>query len=99
MEGEKINIASNETILELIKALKDRLKSAERLTIIAMSMMLIQTTLLIGGILYFLNQFEVEVSTEYTEVVQTVEGDNTSINNVNGDNNTITNTNTMEVAE
>ena len=86
-----VNLASNETILELIKALKDRLKSAERLTIIALSMMLIQTIVLVGGIFYFLNCFEVKMTTE--TVTQSIEGDNASINNVNGNNNTITNKN------
>ena len=86
---KEMNLASNETILELIKALKERLKVAERLTIIAMSMMLIQTTLLVGGIFYFLNMFDLEVS---TEVTQTVEGTGAVINNVSGESNTVTTT-------
>ena len=89
MDIEKINIASNETILELVKSLKSRLKTAERLTIIAMSMMLIQTTVLVGGILYFLNTFEVEMSTE--TITQTSEGETAIINNVSGENNSVTN--------
>lgn len=90
MEFKEMNLASNETILELIKALKERVKHAEKLTIIALSMMLIQTTVLVGGIFYFLNQFEVEIIEE--TMTQTVEGDNANINNIDGNNNTINHT-------
>ena len=88
---EKIQLCTNETILELMKMYKERLKKAERLTVIAMTMMLIQTMILVGGVLYFFSAYAVEVTDEViTE--QTVEGENASINNVSGENNTITNT-------
>lgn len=88
---EKINLCTNETILEMLKIYKDRLKKAERITVIAMTMMLIQTMILVGGVLYFFSAYAVEVTDEIiTE--QTVEGENASINNVSGENNTTTNT-------
>ena len=88
---ENINLCTNETILEMLKIYKDRLKKAERVTVIALTMMLIQTMILVGGVLYFFSAYAVEVTDEViTE--QTVEGENASINNVSGENNTITNT-------
>lgn len=88
---ENINLCTNETILEMLKIYKDRLKKAERVTIIAMSMMLIQTMILVGGVLYFFSAYAVEV--EDTVVTQTVEGDNATNNYIDGNGNTVTTTN------
>ena len=74
-------------VADLINTLKRRVEKAERLTIIALTMMLIQTLVLFGGIFYFLNNWEVEMTTETVE--QYVEGDNTAINNIKGDDNIV----------
>lgn len=84
---EQVQLYSNETVIELVRALKKKVQSAERLTIIALMFMLLQTTFLVGGVLYFLSTFNVEMTTETIE--QSVEGDNGCINNIKGDGNTI----------
>lgn len=90
MDIKEVQLYTNETVLELIRGYKHMLKKAERLTIIALSIMLLQSIVLVGGVLYFFSAYAVEVTDEV--ITQEVVGDNASINNVEGNNNTITTT-------
>lgn len=89
MKLEEIQLATNETIVKLINATNDKYLKMQRLTIIIVVAMLLQTMTIVGGILYFFNAYSVTVDDTYLE--QSIEGDNTSINNIQGENNSIEN--------
>ena len=88
-----IQLLTNETFIEVMKHQREQVKHFRNITIAVLIAMILQTTIVIGGVLYFFSAYAVEVTDEV--ITQTVEGDNTSINNVEGNSNTITNTNTM----
>lgn len=90
-----IQLLTNETFIEVMKHQREQVKHFRNITIAVLIAMILQTTIVIGGVLYFFSAYAVEVTDEV--ITQTVEGDNTSINNVEGNSNTITNTNTMPV--
>ena len=87
LELEQLQLASNETILKLIDALNKKFAKMEKVAIAAMIIMLLQTMTIVGGVLYFFSAYAVTIE----DTVQTIEGDNTSINNIDGNENTITN--------
>lgn len=85
MNKEELTIASNETILELLKYNKEQCKIIRKIfTTFIVAQVLIVFGILGAG-LYFLNTFEVETFQE--EVV--VEGEDAQYNNIKGDNNSI----------
>lgn len=88
-----IQLLTNETFIEVMKHQREQVKHFRNITIAVLIAMILQTTIVVGGVLYFFSAYAVEVTDEV--ITQTVEGDNTSINNVEGNSNTITNTNTM----
>lgn len=87
---DEIQLCTNETVIELIGVLKDRMNRNDKVTIISMCIMLLNTLIVVGGLLYFCSAFEVEVTDEYT-TTQTIEGEGAVINNVDGTNNSVTN--------
>lgn len=91
---EEVQLYSNMAVLSIVKNCKDQVKKANRLTIIAFSLMFIQTLGICFSILYFCNTFEIEISTDEA-VEYYVEGEgavNAVINSVSGNNNEIRNT-------
>jgi len=89
LELQEIQLATNETIVKLINALNKKVVKMEKVAIISMVIMLLQTMTIVFGVLYFFNAYSVTVEDTYLE--QSIEGDNTSINNINGDDNSIEN--------
>lgn len=93
---EEVQLYSNMAVLSIVKNCKDQVKKANRLTIIAFSLMFIQTLVICFSILYFCNTFDVELTTE--EILEySVDGGsegsvNAVINSISGDYNEIKNT-------
>lgn len=92
-----IQLLTNEIFIEVMKHQREQVKHFRNITIAVLIAMILQTTIVVGGVLYFFSAYAVEVTDEVITTTQTIEGDNTSINNVDGNNNTITNTNTIPV--
>lgn len=86
MDIKEIQIATNETIMELMKHQKEQCKQIRNMFMTVIISFTIMIGMCVGGIMYFINTFEIETFTETTTTTtQTVEGDSAEINNVQGD--------------
>lgn len=86
MGENKLQECFNETFEGFLNLQRENRNKDRNVMIICICSMLLQTFVLMGGVLYFLNTYDVEVetSTETITTTQTVEGDNTKINNIDG---------------
>lgn len=82
---DNIKLYSNEVVTEFMSQQKKQTQTLTKIVVGCVSALLIQTTLVVGGILYFLNNFDVAVETTTETTTQTVEGNDAQINNVTGD--------------
>jgi len=85
LQDNKLQECFNETFQGFLNLQRENRNKDRNIMIICICSMLLQTFILVGGVLYFLNNYDVEVenSTEST-TTQTIEGDSAEINNVEG---------------
>ncbi len=84
MGENKLQECFNETFKGFLNLQRENRNKDRNVMIICICSMLLQTFVLVGGVLYFLNTYEIDMQTSTTTTTQTVEGDNTKINNIDG---------------
>lgn len=84
MERE-IQIATNETFHELVKQQRRTIKMMWKMTLACLIAMVMVVSMTVGGMLYFFSAYAVEVEDTVETTTQTVEGENSSIQNIEGD--------------
>lgn len=80
---EQIQIASNETILAIMKQQKESIKTIKVMFISLLIAICVIVMSCVGGAIYFFNTFDLEATTTET-TTQTVEGEGAEISNVEG---------------
>lgn len=84
MGENKLQECFNETFEGFLNLQRENRNKDRNVMIICICSMLLQTFVLVGGVLYFLNNYKIDIETSTTTTTQTVEGDNTKINNIDG---------------
>lgn len=79
---ETLQIATNDTVLKMVDTYNSMYKKMYKLTLICIISVAIILSSLFVSVVYFLNTFELEMTS--TETTQTIEGDG-KINNIEGD--------------
>lgn len=84
----KIQLATNETIKNMMEHQKQQGKMYRNMMFALLVGFILNTCILVGGVLYFFSAYSVEVVDTVNEI--TVEGESATYNGVIGDNSNVT---------